>query len=263
MKRLQTGLILAGLVAMLMAVTWAAPTDQAIPRRTTVTCPDTAPYVYYNTSDLLWHCTDTPVLASNAAFPAYGTTTTPLTTSTANKNFLGFWVQSTATTGDARGMYLRLYLSGGGSGEAGRFYTTINNGTVAVGGTVNGAHISLNATGASAAVSGSANAVRATLDLASTVGAIGGTLAVIRADTNIATGPTVPATTAFMAFDNAGTQKLGYLFNITNPDTSAMFVNAGTGAQSCGVSTGAVANKVLKITVGGVNYWLPLCSSNS
>ena len=38
---------------------------------------------------------------------------------------------------------------------------------------------------------------------------------------------------------------------------------AGTGGTSCGVSTGAVAAKVIHITVNSVDYWIPLCSSNS
>ena len=46
-------------------------------------------------------------------------------------------------------------------------------------------------------------------------------------------------------------------------NTINYFATAGTGGTSCGVSTGAVAAKVLKISVGGVDYWIPLCSSNS
>jgi hypothetical protein len=41
------------------------------------------------------------------------------------------------------------------------------------------------------------------------------------------------------------------------------FATAGTGGSSCGVATGAVAAKVLKISVNGTDYWIPLCSSNS
>src|SRR5512133_975947 len=70
-----------------------------------------------------------------------GTSTTPAKTATANKNFLGFWTKSTATSGDSRGLYLRHYISGaGGSGEAARIYTTVNN---VAGSTAHGANISL------------------------------------------------------------------------------------------------------------------------
>lgn len=186
---------------------------------------------------------------------------TPETTAAANQNFQGYWTQSTATSGDSRGAYIRHYFSGaGGSGEALRAYGTVNN--VAAAGTVNGAHVSLSLAGASAAISGSANALRATLDFAAAVGVVGGTVAVIRADSNIAAGPTIPAGTAFIAVDNVGTQKLDYLLNVTNASTT-MFAEAGTGANSAGAAGGGVAAKVLKVAVGGTDYWLPLFSSNA
>lgn len=201
--------------------------------------------------------------ASAALVQGGGTTVAPCTSATPNKNFLGYFVKSTATSGDTRGLYTRLYVAGaGGSGEAGRFYTTVDNVTAATGGTVNGAHISLNITGASGKVSGSANALRATFDIAATPTTVGGTCAVARFDTNIATGPTIPTRTAFIAVDNLGAQSIDYLLNITNP-SAAMVASAGTGAGSPGQTGGMVAGKALKVTVGGVDHWIPLCISNS
>lgn len=180
-----------------------------------------------------------------------GTSASPATTATADKNFLGFWTQSTATTGDSRGLYLRHYFSGaGGSGEAARLYGTINNVSVATGGTVNGAHISLSATGASAAVSGAANVARMTLDLAATVGVLGGTVNVLRLDTNIPAGPTIPARTAFITTDNLAAQKLDYLLNVTNAST-AMFAAA----------TDTTISHKLKITVAGTDYFVALTAA--
>lgn len=200
--------------------------------------------------------------AITALLHGSGTTADPTTTATENSNFLGYFVESTATSGDARGLYARLYISGaGGSGEAVRAYTTVNNVAAATGGTVNGAHISLNVTGASGAISGSANALRATLDFASTAGIIGGACAVARFDSNIATGPTVPTGAAFIALNNLGTQDLDYAISIENP-SSAMVADAGTGANSPGLAGGGVAAKALKIRVDGVDYWIGLFSSN-
>jgi hypothetical protein len=200
--------------------------------------------------------------ASAALFQGAGTSTTPISTASAGKNFIGYWTETTATSGDSRLAYLRQYFSGTGvSGETARIYSTINNKTVATGGTVNGAHISLSATGSSAHVSGSANVARLTLDYADSVGAIGGTVNVLRLDTNIPAGPTIGAGTAFIAADNLAAQKLDYLLNITNPSTT-MFAAAGTGANSCALAGGMVAAKVLKVVVDGTDYWLPLCSSN-
>ena len=120
-------------------------------------------------------------------------------------NALEYYLDGTHTTGDMRGMYLRLYFSGaGGAGEAARIFSTINNVSVATGGTVNGAHISLGTSGASAAVSGAANALRATFGIASASTNIGGTCSVIQVDTDIASGVTLPSNFAFLRFTNTG-----------------------------------------------------------
>ena len=89
---------------------------------------------------------------------------------------------------------------------------SLRPGAVAPGGTVNGAHISLDVDGTST-VSGAGNALRATLGGSSS--APGGTLAVLQADTNFANSVTLPASAAFMRFNNTGTGTLGTLFNIT------------------------------------------------
>ena len=192
-----------------------------------------------------------------------GTSSAPATTATADKNFLGFWTDSTATSGDSRGMYIRHYFSGaGGSGEALRAYGTVNNVTAATGGTVNGAHISLNVTGASGKISGAANALRCTLDFAATPTTIGGTVACLRLDSNIATGPTIPTGTAFIAINDLGSQNLPYFISFETVG-STLFAAAGTGANSAGVASGGVASKVLKCRVNGTDYWLPLFSSNA
>ncbi len=71
-----------------------------------------------------------------------GTSADPVTTATADKKWMSFYLENSATSGDSRALYLRFYLSGaGGGGEAARIFTTVND--VAVG-TAHGAHISLN-----------------------------------------------------------------------------------------------------------------------
>lgn len=127
--------------------------------------------------------------------------------STANKNLLGFWATTSATSGDTRGMYLRLYFSGaGGSGEAARIFGTVNNVTAATGGTVNGAHVSLSVTGASGAVSGAGNAARFTLGLGASTNA-GGTLAGIQVDSDFDTAATVPTNAAAIRVTDSNTKK--------------------------------------------------------
>jgi len=71
-----------------------------------------------------------------------GTSVAPVTEDTANMKFMSFYFDDGATSGDARGMYLRLYLTGaGGGGEAARIFTTVDD---VAGATAHGAHISLN-----------------------------------------------------------------------------------------------------------------------
>jgi len=57
-----------------------------------------------------------------------GTSTSPAVCDTASTNFKEFRFDCGATSGDARGEYLRLYITGaGGGGEALRAFTTVND----------------------------------------------------------------------------------------------------------------------------------------
>ena len=115
---------------------------------------------------------DTPLVLA-------GNSTTRLKTSSANTKFLQYYFENTATSGDNRAMYLRLYLSGAGSGgEAARIFTTIND---VAGGTAHGAHISLNF-GSTGELTGLGVAVRGTLHVPDDAGWTGGTLSAIQAE---------------------------------------------------------------------------------
>ena len=108
-----------------------------------------------------------------------GTSADPATTSSADKNFIEYRVQSSATSGDARGIYDRLYISGaGGGGEALRAFTTISNVAAA---NAHGAHISLSF-GTSGTVTGQGIAGRNTLHLPTTALASNVTLAAVQAE---------------------------------------------------------------------------------
>ena len=83
----------------------------------------------------------------------------------ANAKFFEFRLENAATSGDNRGMYLRLKMSGaGGGGEALRVFTTVQD---VAAGTAHGAHISLNF-GTSGTVTGQGIANRCTLHLPTT-----------------------------------------------------------------------------------------------
>lgn len=147
-------------------------------------------------------------------------------------NGLEYYFNSTHTTGDMRGQYLRLYFSGaGGSGEAARIFGTINNVSVATGGTVNGAHISLSATGASAAVSGAGNALRTTFGAGADTD-VGGTCSVIQVDTDFDTAATIPTNFAFLRFTNSNTGVAANLMRIPNVSNGTIFAAHTTQAMT-------------------------------
>lgn len=159
---------------------------------------------------------------TSAVLLGKGTSTTPTSIGTnANKNFLGFWMRSNATTGDTRGMYIRLYIGAAGSGEALRAYATIDGANAATGGTVNGAHISTNITG-SGTVSGQANAIRATLDVAQDL-TPGGTLAAITAEFVAGTGVTLPTNRSLIRLVDSANTSIGYAFSVPTVASGGMF----------------------------------------
>lgn len=171
-------------------------------------------------------------------------------------NALEFYLDGTHTTGDMRGMYLRLYFSGtGGSGEALRVFSTINNKTVATGGTVNGAHISLSTAGASAAVSGQASALRTTFGIAALSTTLGGTCSVIQVDTDFPTEITVPAHFAFLRFTNLGVKKSNALMRIPN-------VVAETDGLFCAHTTQVMSHSIRIVSEDGTPYFV-MCSDTA
>lgn len=171
-------------------------------------------------------------------------------------NALEYYLDATHTTGDMRGMYLRLYFSGtGGAGEAARIYSTINNKTVATGGTVNGAHISLGTAGASAAVSGAANALRVTFGIAAASTNIGGTCSVIQVDTDMDTAVTVPTNFAFLRFTNTGVKHPLALFRVPN-------VAAEANGLFCAHVTDAMTHSLRIVSESGTEYHI-MCTTTA
>lgn len=100
---------------------------------------------------------------------------------TASMKFFSFYLETEATSGDARGIYNRLYLSGAnasGGGESLRSFTTVNN--VACG-TAHGAHMSLSF-GTTGSLTGLGIAARATLHIPDSAAWTSGTIAAVQAE---------------------------------------------------------------------------------
>jgi hypothetical protein len=120
----------------------------------------------------------TTAASTAAILMAAGASSTRATTATANKNFMEFRFENTATSGDNRGIYNRLYLGGaGGGGESLRSFTTIDD---VAAGTAHGAHISLNFN-ATGSVTGQGIAGRNTLHIPNAAMS-GGTVAALQAE---------------------------------------------------------------------------------
>lgn len=195
------------------------------------------------------------VLPNTAAlYLGGGTSTAPMLTSQANKNFVGFWTKSTAVGGDNRGWYLRHYLAGlGGGGECLRAFTTVEPATDIDIGTAHGAHISLNFGATYGKLSGLGLACRNTLHIpnrAVTLGTIAAHQAEIYMDGTSA-NPTATRLALYRGIVDGGDataqNKLTHLWDLVNLG-AAIFMNK---------SAWAVA-KVLKVCVNGTDYYLPL-----
>lgn len=120
------------------------------------------------------------VVPSTAALAlGLGSAADRATTALANKNFMEFRTESTATSGDARGIYNRLYLGGaGGSGESLRTFTSIDD---VIAATAHGIHASLGFE-ASGSVSGLGVAGRHTLHIPDDADWAPGTIAALQAE---------------------------------------------------------------------------------
>lgn len=94
----------------------------------------------FNAANGIWFNGLGGAKAANMLFFGAGTSGSPATTATANKSFIEFRTESTATSGDSRALYLRHSLNGAGvNGEAIRAFSKIDAGAA----TARGAHISL------------------------------------------------------------------------------------------------------------------------
>lgn len=175
---------------------------------------------------------------------ASGSSAAPISVSAAS-SLSSSYAQAAGATGDSRLVYNKMTFTSTGSGETARAFSVVTGAAAATGGTINGAHVSLeiDSTGT---ISGAGNALRATLG--GTATSPGGTLAVIQADTNFAAGVSVPAPSAFIRVSDsgAGTGKIGNLFNIES-GPAAGFVSSGTVGGTL---------KAIKIKIGSTNYYI-------
>lgn len=181
-----------------------------------------------------------------------GTSASPLATSSADKNFLGYWARTTAASGDNRFAYLRYYLGGAGGGECLRAFTTVE----AASGTAHGAHLSLSFGVSPAALSGLGVACRNTLHIPNRAVSLG-TMAAHQAEVYMDGTSADPTATRLALYrgvvdggDVTAQNKLTHLWDLVN-------LGAGIFANQSAWSV----SKVLKVCVNGTDYYLPLSTA--
>ena len=195
-----------------------------------------------------------------------GTSSVPIVADIADGRFFDLNFDNGATSGDNRGIYVRLALTGaGGGGEAARLYTDC---TVATG-TAHGAHISLGMgtdSGAGAgSITGLGVACRATLHVLNDVTISGGTLYAglseiyfegDNSSTTDISGATRHAIHCFnLLGDTTARAKAQFAFDFTN-------IPSGTGTEmvKTDMHTGTPTDG-LKIRIDGTTYYISLVSA--
>jgi hypothetical protein len=152
-----------------------------------------------------------------------GTSASPLTTAVADKNFLGVWSQSTATSGDSRGLYLRHYAGGTiaatGFADAIRAFMTVTGTGYS---SATGIHATMQIN-AAATVTGEGEGVRATLAAAAESRTLSGKLAAIKLESDIGANNTMPTIHGFMRFIDTGTIRMSNLAVIPVPSNGTVF----------------------------------------
>jgi hypothetical protein len=184
--------------------------------------------------------------SQNALFYGVGNSGEYFEWSDANKNGFEYRLKSTATSGDARGVYMRLKLYGAGGGEAGRFFANASTTNVATGGTINGIHTSMSVD-ASSSVSGAGNAIRATLGAAAATRTLGGTCAALQLDSDIGANNTVPASWSFIRVTDTSSVKIANFLNMPN---------AANGSIFAAHTTQTMTHSIKFVSADGTAYYL-------
>lgn len=190
-----------------------------------------------------------------------GNSSTRIQSTDPNTNFLQIYAENSAVSGDNRGMYLRQYLSGAGSGgEAARIFSTVLD---VAAGTVHGAHISLNFND-TGSVTGQGIACRNTLHIPDAAAWAPGTIAALQAEiwSDGADSDTDGATeVSFIRVINGG-----HADGIADVDDDAFLMSISGGAIGAGNMVQADVDETkfshkIKCNVHGTTMYLMLADS--
>lgn len=189
--------------------------------------------------------------ATNALVAGAGTSTTPHELGSTAGSALEFRFRSSHTSGDARGMYLRLDLDAAAVGaEALRAFTEIENVAVGVGGTINAIHATMEMDGNSGLISGAGNVIRATLGGSGTK-TLTGTLSGVLIDMDLPSAVTLIGTEAAIRIGKAQDHEWPVALAFDG------IVGAGNAVFTSSVTpTGAISHGI-HIQIDGTSAYVP------
>ncbi len=192
-------------------------------------------------------------LATGALVGGSGTSGTEHELGSTAGTALNFRFRGSHTSGDMRGMYLRLdFDAASGSGEALRVFTEIENVDVAVGGTVNAIHATMEIDGNSGTVDGAGNVIRATLGGSGTK-TMTGTLSGILIDMDLPSAVTLLGTEAALRIGKSSDHEwpIAIAFDGTVGTDNAIQASANA------MTTNATSH-AMRITIDGVVGFIPV-----
>ena len=185
-----------------------------------------------------------------------GTSSAPVTEDTADMKFVSLYWDNGATSGDNRGIYNKLSLTGaGGGGESLRTWTAV---TDVAGGTAHGAHISLSF-GTSGSITGLGVASRNTLHMENAALPAGGTYAATQPEIYSDGASSDPAAVTELSFIRCVNG--GNATGIGTVDDKAFLFTLDGGAIGSGnlmaAKTAAAVSHTLRMKgPNGTTYWI-------
>ena len=176
-----------------------------------------------------------------------GTSTTKLTTAVTDKNFGGFWTQSTATSGDSRGLYWKHHLDGvivaTGFGDGGRFLTSVSGTGYSY---ASGVHATMQIE-VGGTVTGSGSGLRATFGAIAATRTLGGALSSLHLCSDVATGNTLPTVHGFLRCTDDGAVRFGNF---------AVIPNVANGTVLAAHITQVMTHSIKIISENGTAYYI-------
>lgn len=180
-----------------------------------------------------------------------GTSSAPLSSSTADMSFLKLYTKSTATSGDNRGLYWKHILGGTiaatGFGDGGRFLTSVTGIGYSY---ASGVHATLQIETA-ATVTGSGAGLRATLGAASATRTLVGALSALHVCSDVGANNTLPTVNGFIRFTDDGSVKFTNLFVVPAPSNGTVFATH---------TTQTMTHSLKIVTEAGVAYYV-MCTN--